>query len=335
MIFVTGGTGFVGGNLLSELVKQGNPVKALIRKQSSKEYVKSFFDYKFGKESNDLFAKILWVEGNILDSDSIQDAMMDVDEVYHCAAEVTLSDAKAEITIDTSEKGTATMVDAALSNGIKKLCFVSSTSALGPLKNGELITEECFDNFAGKNSPYETGKHLAELQVWRGNAEGLNVVVVNPSIILGPWYQISKGSMSFFPLVEKFSAFYTEGIMGFTYINDLIYCMLRLMNENYFNNRYIISSENLSLYELFSSIAFSLGKRAPVIRQNRFSLKVFKMAYNITHSNKITSLMIEHALGKIKYNNEKITRTLQFTFKPMKDVIAETAQFYLHECEKY
>ena len=122
--------------------------------------------------------------------------MQGANEVYHCAAEVDLRDKNPNSIIATAEKGTENIVNAALALGVEKFCHVSSVAALGKPVEGD-ITEDSFEDFSFKNSPYSIGKHLAEQQVWRGNAEGLKVVVVSPSIILvASWSDLSKGSIS-------------------------------------------------------------------------------------------------------------------------------------------
>src|SRR6185312_13045598 len=144
MILVTGGTGFLGAYLLMELTKQNRPVRALKRSSSSVEYTKHVFTYTLGPEGEALFTRINWVEGDIMDHFSLAEAMNGVDEVYHCATEVSLRDDNPDEIILTAERGTENMVNIALEKGIKKFCHVSSVSALGEYDNGKEITEEAF-----------------------------------------------------------------------------------------------------------------------------------------------------------------------------------------------
>src|SRR5581483_1805505 len=118
-----------------------------------------------------------------------------------------------------------------------------SVAALGLPINGKEINEDCYEEFSFTNSPYAIGKHLAEAQVWRANAEGLNVSVVCPTIIMGPWPG-KKGSMSFFYYMKRSPKFYTTGTMGFVDVHDVVVIMERLMNENKMNERYLVSGEN-------------------------------------------------------------------------------------------
>jgi dihydroflavonol-4-reductase len=333
MILVTGGTGFIGGYLLAELAKNDVPVRAIKRSKSSTAYTENIFDYKYGAEGKKLFSKINWIDADIMDIYSIEDAMDGVDEVYHCAAEVSLRDDRPEGVILTAEKGTENMVNAALGKGVKKFCHVSSVAALGKSTTQKEITEENFEDFSFRNSPYSIGKHLAEAQVWRANAEGLNVVVVLPSIVLGPWLEMNKGgSMALFKFIDRNSKFYTDGIMGYVHVKDVVDVMLRLMKENIFNERYIVNSENTSFHDLYSAIAVGLGKPIPKIRLNKFTLKAFRAIYNLTAKHKISRMMLRHATGQHIYSNKKVLNSLKgYKFTPIKDTIEETAKYFLNE----
>jgi len=336
MVLVTGGTGFIGAYLLAELVKRDIPVKAIKRSKSSTSYTEDIFKYKYGAEGKRLFSKINWIDGDIMDIYSIEDAMDGVQEVYHCAAVVSLRDDRPDEIILTAEKGTENMVNAALNKGIKKFCHVSSVAALGESINKGEITEENFEDFSFENSPYSIGKHLAEAQVWRAYAEGLNTVVVLPSIVLGPWGEMHKGgSMALFEFINKNSRFYTDGVMGYVHVKDVVDTMLRLMDENTFNERYIINSENLSFLDLYSTIAINLNKPKPKIRLSSFTLKAFKVIYNLTAKHKISSMMIRHATEQHLYSNKKICDTLKgYKFTPIKATIEETAKYFLNEDRK-
>ncbi|HTA28289.1 MAG TPA: NAD-dependent epimerase/dehydratase family protein [Bacteroidia bacterium] len=337
MIFVTGGTGFLGAHLLAELANQSEPVIAIKRavpkgsiRASSTSKTEKLFSYKFGEGGEDLFQKIKWVEGDIMDPWSLSEAMQGVKDVYHCAAEVDLRDDNPDSIIKTAEKGTENMVNAALALGVEKFCHVSSVAALGNPPEG-MITEECFEDFNFKNSPYAIGKHLAEQQVWRAHAEGLKVVVVSPSIILGPWSDLTNGSISMFPFIDKISRFYTSGTMGFVDVRDVVETMLRLMKNGPYNERFNVSSENLNFKDFFSSIASGINKPAPTIELNAFTLKVFQKLNNLFSSQKISSTMVEHATGRHIFSNTKVMEALKHEFKPVRQTIAETAKYYLNE----
>lgn len=333
MILVTGGTGFLGAYLLTELTKQDKPVRALKRSKSSVAYTQHIFNYKMGAQGETLFAKITWVDGDIMDVYSVEEAMKGCDEVYHCATEVSLRDEDPDEIIFTAERGTENMVNVALECGIKKFCHVSSVAALGEYANGKEITEEAFEEFSFKNSPYAIGKHLAEAQVWRAHAEGLNVVVVCPTIILGPW-KGKAGSMSFFYSLKKNSTFYTGGTMGYVDVDDVAAIMIRLMDENKMGERYIVTSENVSFHKLFTDIAQGIGRPIPKKRINKLSLLIFRYIHNLTNKHKLSTTMVIHSCGTYIFSNKKVTRTLNYTFMPVKQSIERSAIFFNNETAK-
>lgn len=330
MIFVTGGTGFLGTHLLTELVKQNKPVSVLKRTASSTLNTEKIFSYKFGEEGKALFQKIKWVEGDIMDPWSLSEIMKGAKEVYHCAAEVDLRDDTPDSIIKTAEKGTENLVNTALALGIEKFCHVSSVAALGKPAEGN-ITEESFEDFSFKNSPYAIGKHLAEQQVWRAQAEGLKVVVVSPSIILGPWSNLSNGSISMFTFIDKISKYYTGGIMGFLDVTDVVNIMIVLMKNGPYNERFIASSENLSFKDFFTSIAKGINKPLPKTRLSNFTLKIFQKLNNTFSKQKISNTMVEHATEVHNFSNKKVREALNYTFIPVRETIANTAKFYLNE----
>jgi dihydroflavonol-4-reductase len=249
MILVTGGTGMLGAHLLYKLTKSNSKIRATKRKSSDLSMVERIFSY-FDNDYKSLFEKIEWMEADILDPESILTVMKDVDFVYHSAAMVSFDPSDYDKLLHVNIKGTKNVVNAALEHGVKKFCHVSSTSALGDAINGESITEETFRNPKMKHSGYSISKYLSELEVWRGITEGLNAVIVNPSVVLGAgnW---ETGSPSIFSAVNDGMRFYTEGSMGYVDVVDVVEIMIRLMESEISGERYIVSAENISFKDFF------------------------------------------------------------------------------------
>jgi len=169
-IFVTGASGLVGSHLVRALLQQQRKVKALYRNNIPT------FD---GAES------VQWIKGNILDIISLEEAMYNVQQVYHCAAMVSFNPKERKEMNKTNIEGTANVVNECLNAGVEKLLHVSSVSALGRIRQNEIISEKMKWTPETSNSEYGKSKFLAEMEVWRGVGEGLNAVIVNPTIILG------------------------------------------------------------------------------------------------------------------------------------------------------
>ena len=182
MILVTGATGLVGSHLIKALVAQGRTVRALYRSEIP---------------ATPEASAIEWFKADILDIVALEEAMVGVQQVYHCAAIVSFTAKNKSALQHTNIEGTANIVNACLNAGVEKLLFVSSVAALGRIREDQAINETMNWSEETSNSEYGKSKYLAEIEVWRGMGEGLNVVVVNPVIILGPsdW---KKGSTAIF-----------------------------------------------------------------------------------------------------------------------------------------
>lgn len=337
MVLVTGATGFLGAHLLLELLRNKQNVRAIKRENSDLNFVKKIFSY-YHQDVDSLFSKIEWIDADVMDIFSLEDAMQGVDKVYHCAAVVSFSPKDRERLFSTNIKGTANVVNAALRMQIKKLCFVSSIAAIGRSENNQLTTEETQWKSSKRNSNYAISKYDAEMEVWRGTEEGLNAVIVNPSVILGPgdW---KNGSAKIFDTLGKGSKFYTEGVNGFVDVRDVASVMFRLMESDICNQRYIVSSENLSYRKLFTLILKAYGKNAPSIEAPRFLLEMVwrfeKIRGSLFNSRPlITKETVNTSQNKYFYSTEKLYKAIGFEFKPIEDIVNFTAQNYLKETGK-
>lgn len=330
-LFVTGGTGLVGAHLLYDLTKSGNQVKALKREKSDLEKVKKIFSY-YTNEVEFLFSQIQWVEGDLLDILSLENALENVSHVYHCAAIVSFKKDQEEEVINNNVKGTANILNICLAKGVTKFCHVSSIAALGTERNENPITEETWWNNTAPPSFYALSKYLSENEVWRAQAEGLEMIIVNPGIILGPgnWGK----SIDCFTPIYKGLSWYTEGIMGFVDVRDVTKAMILLMESSFKNERYILVSENISYKTLFDQIATALKKPVPNKKAGQFVLSIFwriEVLRNfLTGSpNIITKDMARISLMNYNFSNKKIRDSTDFHFIPIDRSIKSTAnQFF-------
>ena len=325
MILVTGGTGLVGSHLLYDLISKNHPVRAIKRQSSNLKWVRNVFE--FLSDDHSLFQKIEWVNGDILDVFSLEEAMHDVTDVYHCAAMVSLVPRERRSIIKTNIKGTANVINAALEKNIRKLCHVSSITALGDKPEGKFIDEKTVWVPSNKSSAYRISKYESELEVWRGIAEGLKAVIVNPSIILGVSNPAGQ-SGRLIHSIYKNSAFYTNGIIGYVGVRDVSRAMIGLMENDIHNERFILSAENLSYRELFSMIAKSHHKKEPHIRIPSFILEVGWRAETIRSfltGNKpiITKSIARNAISHYHFNGNKIKDYIDFEYTPVPEVITE------------
>jgi dihydroflavonol-4-reductase len=249
-IFITGGTGFLGSHLIKQLVQAGyDDIRALYRDKQ-----------KISQES-----KITWIEGDILDAPLLEEVMIGVDWVFHCAAVVSFDPRDFKQMYQANAEGTANVVNMALEAGVKKFIHVSSVAAIGRNEKEPIVTEQTKWIRSPLNTHYAESKYQAEQEVWRGAAEGLNVVVVNPGVILG-MQSMERGTGRMFNQVNKGLRFYTRGNNGFVDVNDVAKFMILLAESDIIEKRFILVGENLPYKHVFELIAKALHKKAPDIQ---------------------------------------------------------------------
>ncbi len=331
MILVSGGTGMVGAHLLYKLLSNGEKVRAIKRSTSSLKTIETIFSYH-SKDYKKLLEQIEWIECDITNANSVYNAMQGIDYVYHTAAIVSFDDRKRDSIITNNITGTKNMVNAALQTGVKKFCHVSSSSALGDVSDGDIITEESLRNPSIKHSAYSESKYLSELEVWRAINEGLNAVIVNPTIILGEG-EWSTGSSRIFKTVAEGLKFYTKGTNGFVDVADVVDVMIGLMKSDISGERFIVAGHNLSFKEMFGKIAKALNVKAPNIKANNLMLAIAwraEMALSlITRKEpRITYDSIKSSKKLLQYSNEKLFNNLDFKYREIDETVLRITKNY-------
>lgn len=309
---VSGATGLVGSHLISQLIKLGKKVRAIYR-STVPEFEGS--------------AQVEWVKGDILDVATLELAMSGVTTIFHCAAMVLFDPTQKDKLFRTNIQGTANVVNTALLSGVQKLVYVSSIAALGKNSKVAAIDESMHWTEEHGGSIYGKSKYFAELEVWRGFAEGLPCVIVNPSIILGAgdW---NSGSSKLFKTAYKEFAFYTDGMTGFVDVEDVVAAMIQLNESNIIGERFILNAENRFYRDIFSLIAKSFGKKPPTIRVNRFLAEVVRVAGSLqsifTKSQPLlTKETVDAAQSQVKYDNNKLLEFLPgFSYRPIEQTVA-------------
>ncbi len=327
MILITGGTGLVGRYLLLKLVKEGRVVRAIKRQTSNIESVQRLF-YNSGLLQED-FDKIEWVEAEVNDIPLLEKIFDGVKQVYHCAAVVSFNSSDREKIYKVNIEGTANIVNLCLHYKVSKMCFVSSIAALGK-PNGKYTTEENYWITNKDDSAYSVSKYLSEMEVWRAAQEGLDVVIVNPAIILGG----GSISDSILQRIDKGMLFYTEGVNAFVDVRDVVQVMVLLMDREIFHKRYILAADNVSFKYLFVKIAEQMGRRVPKYKLTPFIGNVlcgFAFLWSKIFKGKpmITKSILNFGFNKSYYSNEKIRKELNYNFIPLDDTIEMITQDYM------
>ena len=319
---ITGSGGLLGTYLIRELLKEGDQVVAMYRSKKSSLL------------SDEETSRIEWVKGDILDVGLLQDVMRDCKKVFHCAGLVTFNPSRQEELYKINVEGTANVVNAAIATGIDKLVHVSSVSALGRKRNNATVNEQVKWDEDANPSVYGKTKYLGELEVWRAISEGLNAVMVNPSIILGvgDW---EHGSSATFKNANNEFPWYTEGVSGFVDAADVAKLMVKLMKSDITSERFIVSAENKSYRSVFSEMAEAFGKKPPSRKVSPFLAGVVwryerLKSFFSGQDPLLTKETAETAQQKVYFDNSKIlSATPGFQFKPVSDTIKECCAAYL------
>ncbi len=341
MKLVTGVTGLVGSHLALELLKTEQKIIAIKRESTNTDLVKKTFSYYLPEQQvEQFFKKIEWREADLLNPYELYEAMEGIDEVYHCAGLISYSPRDRYRVYEVNIEGTANTVNAALERKIKKFIYVSSVASLGSKTDDEEIDEETYAVPAEKYSIYSKSKYYAEMQVWRGQEEGLNIAIVNPSVILGPpadWKRKLIGKM--FIQIWRGLPFYIDGVLGYVDVRDVVKAMIELANREIFGHRFIVNAANLSYYEIFSMVADALGKPRP---KYKVGPAVFRAIYGIDKvrtfvtSGKalVTKEMIKYIGEKQYYSSKKLLQFLpDFEYIPISETIKFMAKIFEQELE--
>ena len=328
MNLVTGATGLVGSHLLLTLIQEGKPVVALKRHGSNTLEVETVFSY-YVPNYKELFNKITWREADLQDVIGLDELLKDVTTVYHCAALISLNDKDKEQMLRINKNGTANLVNACLTNNIKEFCFVSSIATLQNKDITRNIDETIFWKTSPGQNAYALSKYLAEQEVWRAMEEGLNAVIVNPGVIIGPgnW---GRGTGKLIALSEKGIKFYTEGETAFVSAKDVAGVMNALVNKKIFGERFVVMENNYSYKYIAGKIHTGLEKPAPKIKAGRILLELARrFGFLLPGDYKLSSSTISNLLGKTSYSGKKLGTFLDYRYVPIDETIYFTSKCYL------
>ncbi|MBO9595614.1 MAG: SDR family NAD(P)-dependent oxidoreductase [Niabella sp.] len=322
-MLVTGGTGFLGAYILKALVLQGIPVRAIRRSNST---LLAFID-------PGILNQVEWIEGDILDVLSLEEAMEGIDTVIHSAAIVSFAKKERRQMYQVNVEGTANVVNMALQTGVRRLVHISSVAALGRKKESSTVDETAKWEDNKNNTHYAISKFRAELEVWRGFAEGLEGVVLNPATILG-YGNWNEGSCAIFKNVYKEFGWYTNGINGFTDVEDVAKAAVLLANAPITEERFIVCNDNWRFRKLLNTIADAFGKKqpgreaAPFISGLAWRLERVKSFFTGAKP-LITKESAKVANSETLFDGSKLAKALPgFEYRPLEETIQSACKSY-------
>ncbi len=318
MILVTGATGFLGAQLAMQLVRQGTHIRCTKRQSSVIPEILLPFRQQ-----------IDWVNADMTDIFALEDALAGITQVYHSAAWVSLKQADKKKMIRTNVTGTANLVNLCLLQPVR-MVHVSSVAAIGLAKPGELIAENHYLDLSTETDGYAISKLESEMEVWRGIAEGLNAVIVNPAIIIGADAG-SKGSGELFETVRKGLKFYTDGSSGFVDVEDVAKSMIALMNSDIHAERFIISAENRDYKQITAEIAGCFNIPPPANHAGSWMMGLAWRGAKIIgaltgREPAVDKVSAQAATVTRNYDNSKIKKAIGIEFKPISETIKEVCK---------
>lgn len=324
-VLVTGGTGFLGAYIIQELIEKGYSVRALRRSHR----LPDFIDAK-------VFSTVEWVEGDILDVISLEEAMDGVDQVIHSAAIVSFNPSHRKEMYQVNVEGTANVVNIALEKNIERLVHISSVAAIGRTPDGRPVDESKKWEESKLNTHYARSKHRGELEVWRAIGEGLNAVILNPSTILG-YGEWSSGSSAVFRNTHDGFKWYTDGLNGFVDVKDVARATVLLLESDITEQRYIVSGDTWPFRKLQNYIADCFGKKrptkqaTPLILSFAWRLEKVKSWFN-GRKPLLTRESARVGISKTHFENKKLLAALPgFEFTPLEKTISEACARYKNQ----
>ena len=315
VVLVTGGTGFLGAHVIDQLLELNTPVRATKRLESR---IPAGLQDRVGLQ---------WVDADIQDYFALEEAFKDVSQVYHCAAQVSYDPSQRAQMRQVNVEGTAQVVNLCVQHQAR-LVHVSSIAALGQNPEGGDTSESDLWEYDAGLSAYSVAKYESEMEVWRGFAEGLKGVIVNPSLIIGASAG-SKGSGAIFHLLNKGLTYYPTGSVGLVDVEDVARAMIQLMaRQDISGDRYLISHVNMTHRELLAQCSAYLNRAVPKRKATPMLLEIAWRAAKVIawlqgRKPALTKESARISSKKLRFTNKKLVDTLQFTFKPMEQTLKE------------
>lgn len=251
MLLLTGATGFFGRHLAAALAAEGRPFTALVREDSDRSHLTA------------LAADVTFVVGDVNDPDSLLAAFAGANTIIHAAAFVSFQTADRDRMLFVNGEGTANVVNMALEAGVRRLIHLSSVAVLNRRDGGPVVTLQDRWPEERPNTSYAESKFAAEREVWRGQAEGLEVAVLYPTHMLGVGDWAHDHAPRLWTMAARERSFYPTGTTGFVDVRDVADATIFILNHFQDGQRFLLNAANLSWQEAMSSIARSIGTRPP------------------------------------------------------------------------
>lgn len=334
MVLITGATGILGRVIVLELLRRGKAVRAAKRTTSNLQEVRESLRF-YTENSDEVFAKIEWVDVDFTDLFGLEQVLEGITEVYHCAATVSFDPSLSKQMFKTNIDGTKNLLTACENSSVKKFCFVSSVAVLDGVNEQGETDETCDYNTKLDHSTYAVSKHFSEMEVWRAEAEGLSTVIVNPGVIIGSGNWDSSSGLLFKNLLRGVTF---AGGAPYIDVRDVAKISVELMEREIFGERFILVSENRRFHEVGTYVRRKLGKDAPKVIQRPLLkiVQVFAILFGwlFPALRMVNKVSIDTVDGLSNISNKKIRQTLRYDFIPVTESLGFHLENYISDLKK-
>lgn len=317
---VTGATGFIGSVLTRRLVADGADVRILRRESSSLDLLGSVAEH------------VDHAVGDVTRAQSLVRAMEGIERVYHVAGKVSFARRDRAMLRRVNAEGTANVVNAALEAGVERLVHTSSIAALGrPVGEDALIDETTEWVSAPERSVYAQTKHRAELEVHRGIAEGLDAVIVNPSVVFG----VGRRGTNTRRIVEAVRRGWLPGVppggTNVVDVQDVVAGHRKAMRRGETGRRYLLGGENLAWRTIIETLSEAFGVAPPRYTIPSSVLRAGATAAEAGAFLTRTRPLLPRATARtatrtLRYDNTRAREELGCTFRPFRATALRIAE---------
>lgn len=322
MLLLTGATGFFGRRLAKALAAADRPFKALVREESDLATLQS------------LGPNCTIITGDLNDPESLLDAFSGVDTIIHAAAFVSFQTTDREQLLLVNGEGTANVVNMALEAGVRRIIHLSSVAVLNRRDGGPIVTLKDRWPEERPNTSYAESKFFAEREVWRGQAEGLEVAVLYPTHMLGTGNWQQEHAPRLWHQAARERGFYPTGTTGFVDVNDVVKAALTVLDRDQNGERFLLNAENIAWKDAMHMMASSINAKPPTLRvpawQSALLWPIELLRSRLTGAKPlITKESHQNVQADFRYDGSAYTEATGNSYRNIQDTIHEIGLAYL------
>ncbi|MBK6798235.1 MAG: NAD-dependent epimerase/dehydratase family protein [Acidobacteria bacterium] len=320
--FVTGATGFIGGNLVRTLLVEGHQVRVLVRPESDRQNIEGL--------------PVERVEGDLSDRQKLAENLEGCDVVFHVAAHYSLWARDREAIYSANVRGTENLLAAASDVRMGRFIHTSSVAAIGVPPEGSIGTEETQTTLEDLVSDYKKSKYLAEQAAIKAAREGLNVVIVNPSTPVGA-YDVKPtptGEIILRFLQGRMPAYVHTGL-NLIDVDDVVRGHILAWQKGRTGERYILGNRNLTLKTMLDMLSAITGKPAPKIAVPHFIpltvafIDEMILARYFGKTPQVSFYSVQMSRKAMYYDSSKAVRELGLPQNPIEGALEKAVNWFI------